>query len=90
MDTWVAMWAVARTREGAASTPGPSESSTAPWWPEAAKGRPPRKTEPYVEPDYGAIWAKRWGWMKPVLLAIGVGLIALLAWAAMRGDAGPL
>jgi len=41
------------------------------------------KAEPYVEPDYGVVWAKRWRWMKPVLLLTGAGLVALLAWSTI-------
>lgn len=44
----------------------------------------PKKAEPYVEPDYNAIWSRRWRVINPVLLALGAIAIVALAALATR------
>ena len=44
---------------------------------DAAK-RPRLPAEPYVEPDYGAVWERRWRWIRPVLVAVATVAIATL------------
>jgi hypothetical protein len=49
----------------------------------ADKAAEPRPVELYVEPDYGAIWERRWRWIRPVLMAVAAIAIVLLV-AATR------
>ncbi|MGH7636090.1 MAG: hypothetical protein ACREOK_00435 [Gemmatimonadaceae bacterium] len=43
--------------------------------------REARKPEPYVEPDYGTVWTRRWRVLRPVLLTLGGALIVWMFWA---------
>jgi hypothetical protein len=47
---------------------------------DSPKKAPPPKAEPYVEPDFEAVWSRRWRVLKPVLIAIVVGAIAYTLW----------
>lgn len=43
-----------------------------------------RKPEPYLEPDWEAVWTRRWRVLRPVLLTLGGALIVWMLWAASR------
>ena len=53
---------------------------------DAAKYAPARKAEPYVEPDYEVVWARRWRVIKPVLVVLLVAGVALLTWASVGSN----
>ena len=38
----------------------------------------------YREPDYGAVWGRRWRVMRVVLLVFGLAAVVLFGWAALR------
>lgn len=40
--------------------------------------------KPYVEPDYGAVWARRWLWIMVVLIVLAGTGVTFLFWLSRR------
>lgn len=48
-------------------------------WVTADETREPRKAQPYVEPDYGTVWSRRWRVIRPFLLLLaGAGVVWMM------------